>query len=138
MRNSLPRVSLALACLHIQHASARRIVLPNARIGHGWRRREGINTDGDWRTEGPTRAVQHDQTRTAWGVRLRAVMLFRMRCGVRARVVPGTSRRLTVVGRDTPSSSARSRASWNCTSSISSLKAFSYWRKRGVQCSADD
>jgi len=40
--------------------------------------------------------------------------------------VPGTSRKLKVRGRGAPSSSARSRESWNWASMASALSAFSY------------
>ena len=63
-----------------------------------------------------------------------AVMLLRTRCGTRLRVVPGTSRSETVCGRATPFSSARSRASWNWTSIISALSAFSYSVLKAAAC----
>ena len=65
---------------------------------------------------------------------LMPVMLLRTRCGTSERVVPGTSRSETVCGRGTPFSSARSRASWNCTSIISALSAFSYSVLKAAAC----
>jgi hypothetical protein len=55
-----------------------------------------------------------------------ALMLFRTRPGTSARVVPGTSRSESTVGRGTPSSSARSRASLKEKSITSELMACSY------------